>query len=165
MELVLPPAIDGAYPYAEERRLFYVALTRARNGAYLVTDRLRPSSFVKELLEESAVARKVGELAWKCPRCPSGRLLPSQSSRTLRCSNHPHCRHLSPRCPECGEGFAVVVERNSTAVCTNVNGDARPSVCPGCGLGVLQLRDGSRGAFWGCSEFKSDPSCRYTRDA
>ncbi|MCY4529156.1 MAG: UvrD-helicase domain-containing protein, partial [Chloroflexi bacterium] len=32
LELVLPPASGGGYPFAEERRLFYVAMTRARIG-------------------------------------------------------------------------------------------------------------------------------------
>ena len=34
LELVQPPAGDRAFPFAEERRLFYVALTRARIGSY-----------------------------------------------------------------------------------------------------------------------------------
>ena len=39
-----------AFPYAEERRLFYVALTRARRRVYVVGDRRRPSPFFDELL-------------------------------------------------------------------------------------------------------------------
>ena len=53
LRLVLPPPPGGSYRHAEERRLFYVALTRARRGTYLVADSLRPSAFVNELLRES----------------------------------------------------------------------------------------------------------------
>ena len=51
LDLVLPPASGHTYAFAEERRLFYVAMTRARIGAYLVTDRNRPSEFVREIQE------------------------------------------------------------------------------------------------------------------
>lgn len=37
----------------EERRLFYVALTRTKNNVYLFTNKERPSIFVKELFVES----------------------------------------------------------------------------------------------------------------
>ena len=40
LELVLPPkSEDERYEFAEERRLFYVAMTRARQGTFLVADR------------------------------------------------------------------------------------------------------------------------------
>ena len=67
LELVLPPASGGGYPFAEERRLFYVAMTRARIGAYLVTDPVHPSTFVTELLRESYDLRQIGEFAPECP--------------------------------------------------------------------------------------------------
>ena len=51
LKLVLPPIEDGEYRFAEERRLFYVALTRARKGVYLVVDERQPSSFARELLD------------------------------------------------------------------------------------------------------------------
>ena len=162
MDLVLPPILENAFPFAEERRLFYVAMTRARTAAYLVSDALLPSEFALELRRESSLVRQIGELAWKCPRCPSGRLLASQSQGNLRCSNYPHCRHLSPRCPGCGEGYVVVAERYMPSACTNPTCDHPTDVCPACGLGVLLLRVGRNGRFWGCSEFGSDPSCRYT---
>ena len=41
------------YPHAEERRLFYVALTRARVRAYVIEDKGQPSVFVEELLLSS----------------------------------------------------------------------------------------------------------------
>ncbi len=37
------------YPYEEERRLFYVALTRTKNEIYLLTPKKNPSIFIKEL--------------------------------------------------------------------------------------------------------------------
>lgn len=51
-------------PNAEERRLFYVALTRARHRVYLLTDRQRPSVFVEELCSADYsewVERRFGE--------------------------------------------------------------------------------------------------------
>ena len=57
LELVLPPASGRAYPFAEERRLFYVAMTRARVGTYLVTDSRRPSPFVEELQQSPGTLR------------------------------------------------------------------------------------------------------------
>jgi DNA helicase-4 len=41
------------YLYEEERRLFYVALTRTKNYIYLLVDIDNPSTFVKELLRNS----------------------------------------------------------------------------------------------------------------
>ena len=39
--------------YEEERRLFYVALTRTKNYVYLLVDKEEPSLFVKELVKQS----------------------------------------------------------------------------------------------------------------
>ncbi len=48
--MFLPPL--ETFPWAEERRLFDVALTRARHRVYLVYDGNNCSSFVAELQEE-----------------------------------------------------------------------------------------------------------------
>ena len=164
LEIVLPPVSGSSYPFAEERRLFYVAMTRAKIGAYLIADSVRPSRFVAELLRESTGLRVLGELAPECPRCPSGRLLPSESRKTLRCSNFPNCEYLAPRCPNCNVGYAIVARNLPQSACTNPACDRPPTICPSCGTGVLLVRKGRFGSFWGCSEYWSEPSCPYTRD-
>ena len=37
------------YPFSEERRLFYVALTRTKSYVYLLVDKYKPSIFIKEI--------------------------------------------------------------------------------------------------------------------
>lgn len=41
------------YPYEEERRLFYVAITRTKSDVYLLVDKKSPSIFVKELIKDN----------------------------------------------------------------------------------------------------------------
>ncbi|NYT65209.1 UvrD-helicase domain-containing protein [Alcaligenaceae bacterium] len=53
LQLVMPDA--ETWPDAEERRLLYVAMTRARHKVYLVASALVPSRFVSELAKYSGV--------------------------------------------------------------------------------------------------------------
>jgi Superfamily I DNA and RNA helicases len=50
LALLLPE--QEKYPYAEERRLFYVALTRAKNRVYLVYNSHDASPFIDELISQ-----------------------------------------------------------------------------------------------------------------
>ena len=50
LDLVAPPIDDNPYPNAEERRLFYVSMTRGKKATYLVADLNQPSLFISELL-------------------------------------------------------------------------------------------------------------------
>lgn len=43
------------YPYSEERRLFYVALTRTKNRVYLFVNKKNKSIFVKELIKDNKI--------------------------------------------------------------------------------------------------------------
>lgn len=55
------------YDYAEERRLFYVALTRARKQVFLVTVKDDVSVFAKELIEK--YQDEIKKLDYMCPKC------------------------------------------------------------------------------------------------
>lgn len=46
------------YPYGEERRLFYVAITRAKTKTYILYDKRFPSVFVDELLHPEKVTEE-----------------------------------------------------------------------------------------------------------
>ena len=166
LDLVLPSGPATGYAHAEERRLFYVAMTRARRGAYLVTDPQQPSEFVTELRHGGDRLRQLGEIpgddAPECPRCLGGKLVRSQSGDTLRCSNHPMCRHLAPRCRSCNAGYAI--PKDGRARCSNASCARPPRVCPACGIGVLVTRYGRYGQFLGCSEYGSAPPCTHTEN-
>lgn len=60
------------YPYAEERRLFYVAITRAKKKVWLLTIKGNESSFVKEILTDYGKDMKREQ--YTCPQC-GGRLV------------------------------------------------------------------------------------------
>ena len=163
LDLVLPPLRGKAFPFAEDRRLFYVAMTRARIGTYLVADSLRPSIFVTELLDESDDISRLGDLAPKCARCRSGRLTRSQSGKNLRCANYPTCDYLAPRCDRCRVGYSLVSGECGRPECTNMSCGHRPKACPQCRIGIVVNRRGPYGRFWACSRYRTEPSCGYTK--
>ena len=164
LTIVMPPTHGDPYPFAEERRLFYVALTRARKGAYLVTDPNMPSAFVRELTRDYPEIGQQGAIQPKCPDCSSGSMIQSQTGDNLRCTNYPVCRHMWPRCPGCRRGYASVNEEGTETACTNDECPSPSEVCPGCRKGVLILKQG-RTQFWGCSRYWDEPSCNYARTA
>lgn len=112
------------YVHAEERRLFYVALTRTENTCYILTPEKKMSVFVKELIEKYDVPYELitNETSSKnhprCPLCIKGVLeLRGSKKNLLGCSNYPRCRYISFNvdiikqpitCQECG-GYAVKV--------------------------------------------------------
>lgn len=160
LEIVAPPIGERSYPHAEERRLFYVALTRARKGVYLITDPTDPSPFVRELATSPEIAR-IGDLRPICPSCQRGALVRSHSGENLRCTNYPRCTHLSPRCSGCRDGYVSIDPGASVAKCSDPSCMSRPRICPECRSGVLVLRKGNS-RFWGCSRYSHEDSCRFT---
>lgn len=57
IETALLPEVEE-YPYAEERRLMYVALTRAKKQVWLLFNKQQPSSFVSELHSQGVPIQK-----------------------------------------------------------------------------------------------------------
>lgn len=101
---VLALAMPGTdpYPLAEERRLFYVALTRARRSVTMITVAGQRSLFLQELVSEGAVTLTSTEeedtTDQNCPACNAGRLITRDGRfgpfRT--CSNFPACKYKPP---------------------------------------------------------------------
>lgn len=78
---------------AEERRLFYVALTRARDANYIIAKRGNESKFLKELQKNSATATGDENGNVICPEC-QGKLIrrSSEYGNFFGCSNYPLCQ-------------------------------------------------------------------------
>ena len=97
------PVLDLAMPapesfaHAEERRLFYVALTRARREVTLITPPRRMSPFVVELLDDPHVTVTGDSDApvEVCSRCGQGTMVERSSKfgPFLACSTFPACRN------------------------------------------------------------------------
>lgn len=94
--LLLPEVED--YPNAEERRLFYVAMTRCRKKVFFVVDQSRPSKFMYELRDDICpnIFRGV-TLPPQCPAC--GNALVKHHPRNdpnrmfYGCSAYPACTY------------------------------------------------------------------------
>ena len=161
--LDLALAVPEGHPNAEERRLLYVAITRARRQVFLLADGGPPSSFAKELVDDgydiTVFGRQPdGDVA--CPICVEGRLERRENTRNesffFGCSNWPLCEHRQRPCQSCGKGLLV---KGAGAYRCRDCGESMEG-CPVCD-GWLVTRIGPYGRFLGCSNF---PKCGYTRD-
>ncbi|HZJ77624.1 MAG TPA: 3'-5' exonuclease, partial [Clostridia bacterium] len=76
-----------SYPFSEERRLFYVALTRAKKKAFIVTVKGQESVFAMELKSRYGIELKKEQ--FECPWC-GGRLLRKKGpyGEFFGCSNY-----------------------------------------------------------------------------
>lgn len=96
MALAMPGG-DG-FQYSEERRLFYVALTRAKRSVRLITLSKRESTFLIELTKDHGLAIKNmnGEIRQDelCPQCGKGFLTTRKGKYGLfhGCSTFPVCK-------------------------------------------------------------------------
>lgn len=137
--------LDG-FDFAEERRLFYVALTRTRNSVYLISPDNNPSIFIEELKKDFHIRYDNSTCAVSiqdnptCPVCQNGHLVlrenSSNSSRFLGCSNYPLCD---------------TTLRNIEILGNYIK-------CNQCG-GYMVKREGMYGAFYGCTNY---PFCQNT---
>lgn len=134
---------EEAYRFAEERRLFYVALTRTKNKVTLLipTD---VSLFAEELLSDNnfLFSSNDGQISkTKCPYCQTGQLVIRQNSERhnqfLGCSHYPSC--------------------NQTYNDITILGNSM--LCSSCKSGFMVKRSGIYGNFLGCTNY---PKCRNT---
>ena len=135
------------YLYEEERRLFYVALTRTRTKCMLLVPIDYPSIFINEVFEISheTIERYIIEDDIKlhnptCPRCGTGILVAYKSnfdsSNFVGCSNYPKC-DFKYKTDE--------IIKNTIK-------------CPRCGSYMVR-RSGMYGTFYGCI---NSPFCTQT---
>ncbi|SFH58236.1 DNA helicase-4 [Pseudobutyrivibrio sp. OR37] len=143
-----------SYLYAEERRLFYVALTRTKNCTYLLSPEINESIFVKaiEELKHSYEVKVIvpdnnvnafikKPVLQHCPICKAGILSIRQANngrKFVSCSNYPKCSYAN---------WDLAAARNNIR-------------CPECGDFLVQRR-GKYGIFLGCSGY---PACKYTKN-
>ena len=141
---------DKSIEYAEERRLFYVAMTRTKNRVFCVAPEENPSEFLLELKRdyknvvlngdwnENAVSspnRKV------CPICKFPLQFRYKNAFGLRlhlCTNEPElCGFMTNdlgggkmsimKCNECKDGYLIVKRRGKSCFlgCTNYTSDGK----------------------------------------
>lgn len=145
------------YEFAEERRLFYVAITRTKHTVTLIScgssGTKDPSPFVRELKEGcnsthiSICKPASAPDEWDptlCPGCGSGRLVVRTNQSTgeqfLGCTNYPYCNETYAQ-------LEILSDRVR---------------CPFCGDWMVRRNRKSDGApFFGCSNY---PRCRASYD-
>ncbi len=100
LSLVMPR--PETFEYAEERRLFYVALTRASRGVFLLMNGQQPSRYIHELANIAGNNFRLetidGEGLPQCPTCKVGHLVDRKNKagrRFLGCTQYPECSHTA----------------------------------------------------------------------
>ena len=119
---------DLSMPFAEERRLFYVAMTRTKNRVYIATPKRKPSRFLVELIKDYKLTLD-GEINMdtvdlfnlRCPKCGYPLKYEFNKSYGLPlyiCTNEPElCDFMTNdkthphdifKCPKCSDGYMIV---------------------------------------------------------
>jgi DNA helicase-4 len=141
---------DRTIPFAEERRLFYVALTRTKNRVYILAPLHKPSRFLVELIEDYNLPHSpemnlsvINLFRNKCPKC--GFPLKYEFNKNYGlplyiCTNEVEiCDFMTNnltfmkdiyKCPACCDGYMIVKQNRESKEgfygCTNFNNDERP---------------------------------------
>ncbi len=144
---------DASMPFAEERRLFYVALTRTKNRVYIVAPLTRPSRFLVELINDYKLPRPdnmnmglVDLFRYRCPECA-----------------FPLHYHFNKN-----YGLVLYTCTNDAEVCDFMTNDPRNMKdifkCPRCEDGYMVVKlDKKQRAFFGCTNYSdADGGCRNT---
>ena len=138
---------DTSIPFAEERRLFYVALTRTKNRVYILTPQKKPSRFLIELIEDYQIRHSenlnmetVDLFRLRCPICDYPLKYEFNKNYGLGlyiCTNEPEIcdfmtnskTHLHDiyKCEKCADGYMVVKSKENEVFygCTGYNNEAK----------------------------------------
>lgn len=151
LRLAMPEC--DTFPMAEERRIFYVAMTRARRQVRIYTKDASPSRFLVEMAREGTIdirlSRGLGNLQ-PCLKCKRGAL-------TKRSGPHGSFEC----CMNCGYKRSLPVDHivtlgNRVALQIPMTPG---TLCPTCGEGTMVERPKRFSAFVGCDEY---PKCKTT---
>lgn len=139
---------DHAIEYAEERRLFYVALTRTKNRVYIITPQQRPSPFVRELINDYPNVTLRGEIDNK-------RGIPTEVKLCPICGYPLQLRYKK------AYGLRLWICSNEPELCDFMTNDLRGGdlpvlKCSQCRNGYLIVKDGKDSPFLGCTNYKKD---------
>ncbi len=103
-------ADEQEFANAEERRVFYVALTRAKQKIFMCTNSYFPSTFIEELKskeypEVSFDVSYFNKALLACPKCANGKLFLKYPKRengyAWFCSLSPYCEGKAKFCKKC----------------------------------------------------------------
>ena len=164
--------------FAEERRLFYVALTRTKNDIYLLAQESLHSSFIRELNQINTKNKMLVE------NISNFDFTKEDLSRlNLEIYTGKERNYTKLKCPHCNTGKVILItdhdnysKFNNTPqqyfVCSNDFCDWRGGFynskiefidyiknCKKCD-GILVVRNGKYGHFLGCNHFRKDGGCR-----
>ena len=145
---------DYSIEYAEERRLFYVALTRTKNRVYIVTPQQRPSEFVRELISDYPNVVLRGQLD-------------KQQDYTTNIKHCPVCGYPLQQRYKKAYGLKLWICSNEPEICdfmtNDLNGDDMSIIkCDQCRDGYLivkvgkDIKTGQNVSFLGCTNYTDD---------
>ncbi|MEA2019431.1 MAG: UvrD-helicase domain-containing protein [Campylobacterota bacterium] len=168
LDIVVPPGDD--YEDAEERRLFYVALTRTKGTLFLLSNQYEKSSFIEELIQNYKdkiyFMNDAGAELTHCPECKTGILKKNTTNEDRRrhfygCNNYPRCKYTENihYCPQCSSEIKKDLE-DKVAKCIDKECNFESKLCPKCN-GHLIKRNGQHGEFLGCENY---PTCSYSEN-
>ncbi|WP_455811505.1 UvrD-helicase domain-containing protein [Pseudomonas graminis] len=168
IDLLLPEHED--YLFAEERRLMYVAITRARHYVFMVFDSQNASTFALEIAGMGSrfiahhEALELGQ--WSCTGCNTGKLVAKTSRHDKKfyiCSLAPACDVMTNACRQCGS--PMLVQGGMLRICANESCGEKEMGCRRCGIGIMLQRKNKQGVpFYGCNRYRSDAEdCCYEK--
>jgi len=142
---------DSSYKDAGERRVFYVAMTRARKQCHIASSLQAPSSFALEMRKDNiGIHLGFAEASvLSCPCCDTGRITTKAGANGSSCSNWPICAFQTPPCPFCHVPMSLRSGKPGDYTC-QAHDTVTLQKCPKCTWGALVVKSGRNGNFLAC---------------